>query len=311
MNRIVSDYLTYVSTLLVFLTILAGGVVHATGSGLACPDWPLCFGKVFPRMEGAVLLEHSHRLIAGITGIFVWLTGIWNGLASYRTRNQKWLYVSSMMLILIQAVVGGLTVLWKLPDWVSTTHFVLAQGTFAMMVILCWSVLEQTDVERRNRDGRILPEGYRWVGGVTLFLLCVQMVVGAWLRHIGTSGAPFSFSCDRFPLCPPRWVEFTSQYFQHYYTWHRILGVLVTVSVVVMVWTFKDLKQRIPRCYRMSLMAVMAVFIQVMVGELLVRAYLAVTPVTLHLAIADFLFVVLILINLELHDPVSLRKLSP
>ena len=41
-----------------------GGLVHNTRSSLACPDWPLCFGHVFPKMEGGVLVEHSHRLVA-------------------------------------------------------------------------------------------------------------------------------------------------------------------------------------------------------------------------------------------------------
>src|SRR3954469_7789026 len=48
-----------------YLLILIGGLVHGTGSSLACPDWPTCYGTMMPKMEGGVLVEHSHRLGAG------------------------------------------------------------------------------------------------------------------------------------------------------------------------------------------------------------------------------------------------------
>ena len=52
--------LTAVFTL-ILMTL--GGAVHATGSSLACPDWPLCYGQAFPEMVGGILYEHSHRLL--------------------------------------------------------------------------------------------------------------------------------------------------------------------------------------------------------------------------------------------------------
>src|SRR5437899_2601076 len=48
-----------------YLLILVGGLVHGTGSSLACPDWPTCYGTFLPKMAGGVLVEHSHRLAAG------------------------------------------------------------------------------------------------------------------------------------------------------------------------------------------------------------------------------------------------------
>ena len=43
--------------------------VHATGSSLACPDWPLCYGSLLPEMKGGVAVEHSHRLAAGVVSL--------------------------------------------------------------------------------------------------------------------------------------------------------------------------------------------------------------------------------------------------
>lgn len=63
--------LTFVTLALVLAMMMLGAVVHGTGSSLACPDWPWCYGSAFPRMEGGVLFEHSHRLLGTLIGICV------------------------------------------------------------------------------------------------------------------------------------------------------------------------------------------------------------------------------------------------
>src|SRR6266851_921908 len=73
-----------------YLLILIGGLVHGTGSSLACPDWPTCYGTFMPRMEGGVLVEHSHRL--------------------------------AVALVVAQALLGGITVVLRLPTPISTAH---------------------------------------------------------------------------------------------------------------------------------------------------------------------------------------------
>src|SRR5437764_9978581 len=54
---------------LTIVLIVAGGVVTNTDSGLACPDWPTCYGSLVPRMVGNVAVEHTHRLIATAVGL--------------------------------------------------------------------------------------------------------------------------------------------------------------------------------------------------------------------------------------------------
>src|SRR5437588_5867788 len=56
---------------LTLLLIVAGGLVTNTDSGLACPDWPTCFGSPLPKMVGGVAIEHTHRLIASAVGALV------------------------------------------------------------------------------------------------------------------------------------------------------------------------------------------------------------------------------------------------
>src|SRR6185369_8422376 len=108
-----------------FLLILIGGLVHGTGSSLACPDWPTCYGTLMPKMEGGVLVEHSHRLAAGTVVIMTLaLAGLLTAAgardAALRPlRPFGWLAVG---LVFVQALLGGITVIFRLPTPVSTAH---------------------------------------------------------------------------------------------------------------------------------------------------------------------------------------------
>src|SRR3989442_5864702 len=66
-----------------YLLILLGGLVRITGAGLACPDWPLCRGRVIPPLEGPILIEYSHRLAAALVSMLVMVTA----LAAFRVRR--------------------------------------------------------------------------------------------------------------------------------------------------------------------------------------------------------------------------------
>ena len=57
--------LAVAAAFLTLVLIVAGGLVTNTDSGLACPDWPTCFGSPMPHMVGGVAVEHTHRVVDG------------------------------------------------------------------------------------------------------------------------------------------------------------------------------------------------------------------------------------------------------
>src|SRR4051812_50073117 len=105
---------TFALAALTFALVVLGGIVHNTGSSLACPDWPLCNGTAFPHMAGAVLIEHGHRLTAfavvmGTIGLLVWL--------AVRGEDRGAIKVACLALglVIAQALLGAITVKYRLP----------------------------------------------------------------------------------------------------------------------------------------------------------------------------------------------------
>src|SRR5262249_14298523 len=112
-----------VTAIATYLLILLGGLVHGTGSSLACPDWPTCYGTLMPKMEGGVLVEHSHRIAAGTVVLFTLALAVLLRFSASpearRLRPFGWLAVG---LVFAQALLGGITVLLRLPTPISTAH---------------------------------------------------------------------------------------------------------------------------------------------------------------------------------------------
>jgi heme a synthase len=126
------------SIVLAFCTLLlvvAGGLVTSRDAGLSVPDWPLSYGKLMPPMEGGILYEHGHRMVATTVGIFTIVSLVWL-LRVEERRWMKWLGAAALVAVIAQGVLGGLTVIYLLPWWISSSHACLAQLFFSTTVAL-------------------------------------------------------------------------------------------------------------------------------------------------------------------------------
>jgi cytochrome c oxidase assembly protein subunit 15 len=173
-----------------FLLIIAGALVTSNDAGLSIPDWPTSFHTFkIPTLTGGIRYEWSHRAIAGSTICLTVSIAIWTWIAD-RRRWMKWLGVAALSTILAQAVLGGLTVLLLQPPWVSSAHAAVGQTFFCIAVCIAmftgrrW-VEDEPRVEYDLRRPSLLT-----LAGLSIFMLYVQLILGAMFRHHGMSWWP-------------------------------------------------------------------------------------------------------------------------
>ena len=127
-------YLSILAVLAAIAQVTLGGVVRVTGSGLGCPDWPLCYGQIVPPFQLDTLIEYSHRLSGAILGVLVLLICLGNLIANNKRRLIVALSAISLTLVVLAGLLGGITVLTELSKWVRLVHLGIAE---ILITFLC------------------------------------------------------------------------------------------------------------------------------------------------------------------------------
>jgi heme A synthase len=204
-----------------FVLLLVGGLVNPTGSSLACPDWPLCYGSAFPEMTGGILYEHSHRLVATFVGLMTVILGV----LLIRARKQDAAYVKLaalvVIMVVVQGVLGGLTVLLRLPPQISTAHLALSMAFFVTLIYVA--------VRARRIEGAKpapLAAPARRLMTAAALAVYAQIVLGGVVRHSGSAMAcandiPFCLG-EIWPAGPLQQIHMA----------HRLVGVLVGILAI-------------------------------------------------------------------------------
>ena len=172
------------TVLTMFALIVVGSVVRTTGSGLACPDWPLCHGQLIPPFEFHILLEWSHRLLALIVSVLLASTVAWIAFRRELRPQLLGLALLTVGLLGVQILLGALTV-WKLlhPAIVGS-HLGVALLLFSSLLIL--TLVAQSEADAQTLADRPEPVlSPRHAGLLPLFALITAMVYclaprGAW-----------------------------------------------------------------------------------------------------------------------------------
>lgn len=177
----------------VLFLIALGGSVRVMNAGLACPDWPLCFGDFIPDYHPQVYLEFIHRVLAGFIAL------VTSGLAIYLMRRKlvprsiKVMGGLCILLLMAQVILGGLTVLWQLHSKVVAAHLGLATTFYAMLIWMYFTLKPRPVSEGIKRSVAV-------VSGVLVAFVFTQIILGGLVAsHYA------SLVCTDFPTCHGKW----------------------------------------------------------------------------------------------------------
>ncbi len=181
--------LAVVTAVFAYLQIALGGVVRVSGSGLGCPDWPLCHGRPYPPADPHAIIEYSHRAVGSVTGVLIIATVIFAWVV-FRSRRPvvAWLATASLIGVLGEGILGGVVVANELSSWLVVAHLGLA------MIIL--GFLVATAVMATPRAPGINDPGFRRLAAIAAGATYLLLLTGSTVVASGAED-----SCRSWPLC--------------------------------------------------------------------------------------------------------------
>jgi heme a synthase len=264
-----------------FVLVFVGGLVTSTGSALAVPDWPLAFGRFIPPLTGGIRFEWGHRLVAGVVAVLTLILAVW---AWWRERR-RWVRVTALAalgLIILQAGLGGLTVLMLLPLPLAVAHAATAQAFFCLMIAMV--VFSSRGFGQPSDKIEVqLPLGWpslTLLAMATTLATYMQILIGAVMRHVGAGLAIPDFPTSYGRLVPPFYSFAVGINFAH--RCGALVVTLLTSWTAVRVIRFYS--SRRPLRNDAILMLVLVVM-QITLGALTIWSGRAVLPTTAHVAI--------------------------
>jgi cytochrome c oxidase assembly protein subunit 15 len=277
------------------LLVVAGGMVTSTNSGLSVPDWPTTYGYQmfsFPLsgMVGGIFYEHGHRLIASTVGLLT--IGLVIILA--RVEQRRWvrrLGWAALGAVVAQGVLGGLTVIFLLPDAISISHAGLAEVFFCLTVSLAlftsrtWIVPAAPPVDDGPLRRRSVALGV---------LVYAQILAGATMRHTGAGLAIPDFPLSYGHLLPPFWTAPIAIHFTH-----RVGAVLVATLIFANALRIWRRHRDRPELTRPALLLVAGVVMQIALGGLVVLSGKQPVVNTAHLATGAVILVTSVFLALR------------
>jgi cytochrome c oxidase assembly protein subunit 15 len=245
-----------------WLLIVLGALVRANGAGLACPDWPLCFGVLVPEFDLEVAFEWGHRLLAGCVSLGFGTLCILTLRRPAASAAVAPLLAIGGLLLASQVVLGGLTVLKLLASWTVTSHLLVGSSFAACLAFIAYRLHEAGEPARTVAP---LPRGARVLLVTGALLLVLQIALGGLV-----SSTYAGLVCNEWPTCHRgEWFpSFAGAMGIHLL--HRINGYALVAVLALCAFVTRSASPRLARL-TMTLLALVVVQLGVGVANVLLR----------------------------------------
>ncbi len=255
--------------------VFIGALVTTTGSGLSVPDWPLSFGRLNPVWVGGVVFEHGHRVVATVVGFLTLVTAVWanSSRCPRLVRRVSWF---ALGLVILQGMLGGMTVLMKLPTAVSVAHGCTAQLFFCTiigLVLLTSRSFAATQEKILGQPGTSL----RFLAGTTFGIIFLQLVIGATMRHMGAGLVIPDFPTSLGRIVPPLVSTEVAINFAH-----RAMAIVVLLAVASLVTRILTQFHQQPALPKLAIALGGFTLVQVTLGAITVWSGRGIVPTSLH-----------------------------
>lgn len=274
----------------IVVLIVIGGIVRATDSGLGCPDWPTCHGRLIPENNKHTIIEYSHRLTASIVGMLVLSIAI---VAVRKYRNVPailWPSVGAFVLVLVQAGLGAAVVKQELPPGLVTFHLLLATALLTLVVLVTITSFNLSLPLARP----VIHPSLGNLAIVTSGCVLALMLLGSYV-----AGAHYGLACNGWPLCNGEVIpSYDAQSVQVHFA-HRVMAGIVGFQLLgLLVLAFKG-RDKLVR--HLTLVAAGIFLIQSLIGAANIWTKLADEVSAAHLGGATLLWLTIAVLNIRVH----------
>lgn len=271
-----------------FVLVVIGGTVRATDSGLGCPDWPTCNGKLIPNAEKHTLIEFSHRTAASVVGVLFLGVTFFTFKTERRNKPVFWLTFLAGWILVAQIVLGGITVKAELPPEVVAAHLGTAMAFMAVLIVV--AVISIGGSRGLTVSPRPFDSSFARLAFASAAAALATLLLGSYI-----SGTDASLGCSGWPLCNGSLVP-GGDSAEGLHFLHRMLAGTLGVLLLATTWSAFD--ERRPLILKAALVAACVAWLaQALVGAANIWTELAAGVVAAHLALAALLWCVLVAVS--------------
>ncbi|MEQ1620079.1 MAG: COX15/CtaA family protein [Methylococcales bacterium] len=290
-----------ITIIAVYLVILAGGIVRASGAGMGCPDWPTCFGQWVPPTDESQLpinyheiyaqrgyqntqfnpvktwTEYANRLVGVTIGFFIFLTA-WSSRIYLKTdKTVFYLAISAFLLVGFQGWLGSTVVASNLKPIMITLHMLLALFIVALLIYTIArsqrNLISQVDIS-------LLPEKFKTVLTIAMGLSLIQVALGTQVREAvdviaNQQGLERQYWREAFPII--------------FYV-HRSFSSIILFTNLWLVWKLYQSIDRNSFIFRLGIVLVGIIVTAILAGVSLDRLGMPVIAQPIHLLMANLIF---------------------